>query len=939
MTVTKYAAQAMLMSLLVGCGGGENSTGDDTTDQGKSGGKGNPVTTPNKAPLISAAMLKSSVPGADTVVLGNTLTLEYTYSDAEGDADAGPVEIRWMSSDKADGNYQVIAAADKRQYLITKADSGKFIKAAFKPSASKGTTPGVEFSTAAVEVSNAAPTITSAQIRNTKANAVAIHAGHTLALSYQFADLEGDADGGLQQIRWMISDTAGGVFQPIANASGESYQVVKENSGKFIKAAFKPSASAGTTPGAEFVTAAVAVVNSGPVVTSAAIRNSLSDAPAIMFGHTLTLDYQYSDAEGDASAGAKEIRWMRSDSAADGFEIIAGADTEQYTVGTGDLNKYIRVAFKASASTGTKFSAEYTTASVNVPDNKTPVAADVVIKQQYSLNPSKTIEVGDIVQAQYSYSDSDGDSERNSTYSWYINNDDGSRTELGSQRELTVPFAARGKALNLAVTPHARQGIPQGETQNTSLQLPALEEILFTAKNAAGELLLYKTDGSAESITELKNLQGAEISQPLKLKEGVWVFMYRLTAASDNELWVSNGTAAGTVRLQNPDNNFTGVRGLALVNDQAMFSARGNKGQELWSISWRQVPGEDSERAHFVMYDVVAGNLNSDPANMVYAPPLNAVFFTAIAYNDEGTSRGRELHILDFDEQTGARMVKDIRHTLGVDHTGSVPLHMTWFKDRLYFSAWDGSDATNGGTGRTLWTSDGTANGTVSVLDLDVGKHSYPAGFTAAADDLYFISNNNGNTASGRIWVTRGTEETTQKFREDLHGEASFVTAFPANGSVIYRATPTSSHPPVYWQLKTRNSAAVSLNVTSFDDSKHPVDQPFIKNNRLIYANYTSDRNYHLSETVFTGNDDDLRNTRTIGSIKNISESDLPKDLVEVNGRILFSAWGGQFKDRELYYIDPGVSTKPVLLKEFVAGENGSDPKLKLPATLSIGEL
>ena len=60
---------------------------------------------------------------------------------------------------------------------------------------------------------------------------------------------------------------------------------------------------------------------------------------------------------------------------------------------------------------------------------------------------------------------------------------------------------------------------------------------------------------------------------------------------------------------------------------------------------------------------------------------------------------------------------------------------MTSFKGKLFFTAWTPE------FGGELWTSDGTAAGTVIVTDLAIGEGSNPRFLNVFKDHLYFSTN------------------------------------------------------------------------------------------------------------------------------------------------------------------------------------------------------
>jgi ELWxxDGT repeat protein/autotransporter-associated beta strand protein len=75
----------------------------------------------------------------------------------------------------------------------------------------------------------------------------------------------------------------------------------------------------------------------------------------------------------------------------------------------------------------------------------------------------------------------------------------------------------------------------------------------------------------------------------------------------------------------------------------------------------------------------------------------------------------------------------------------------------LYFSA----SSTSDGTERELWTSDGTAVGTVRVMDINPGGGSSPEQFSVVAGDLYFVADDGLAGSPGDVvhgaepWILR----------------------------------------------------------------------------------------------------------------------------------------------------------------------------------------
>ena len=90
----------------------------------------------------------------------------------------------------------------------------------------------------------------------------------------------------------------------------------------------------------------------------------------------------------------------------------------------------------------------------------------------------------------------------------------------------------------------------------------------------------------------------------------------------------------------------------------------------------------------------------------------------------------------------------------------SVPLGMTEYKHRVYFSADDGVH------GIELWVTDGTEEGTQLFADINPGAtRSAPQNFKVAGGLLFFVTivpDDPHFTVQTQLWATDGTTEGTQ---------------------------------------------------------------------------------------------------------------------------------------------------------------------------------
>ena len=173
-----------------------------------------------------------------------------------------------------------------------------------------------------------------------------------------------------------------------------------------------------------------------------------------------------------------------------------------------------------------------------------------------------------------------------------------------------------------------------------------------------------------------------------------------------NELWETDGTAAGTKLLKDlyPGILSSNPSNLTRIGDKVYFQAYAyRKGVELWVT-------DGTAAGTKMVADIYSGFGSSRPS--WFAPLGDKVVFSAYQ-----SGKGYELWITD-GTATGTTLVKDIY----AGSFSSSPEDLTVYNGKVYFSAYDGTRT--GGHGRELWVTDGTAAGTVLVKDIESGAGS-----------------------------------------------------------------------------------------------------------------------------------------------------------------------------------------------------------------------
>src|SRR6266851_1483413 len=205
-----------------------------------------------------------------------------------------------------------------------------------------------------------------------------------------------------------------------------------------------------------------------------------------------------------------------------------------------------------------------------------------------------------------------------------------------------------------------------------------------------------------------------------------------------DELWVTDGTAAGTALLDDiiPGSGGSGPAYITVLgNGKAVFAANdGTHGTELWVT-------DGTAAGTVLLDDIYPGSSPSYPRYIIAIGNGKALFEA-----NDGT-HGRELWVTD-GTAAGTALVDDINPGA----VGSVPRYITSLGNgKAVFRANDGTH------GYELWVTDGTAAGTALVDDINPGGGgSSPRDITVLGNGKALFSATDG-THGYELWVTDGT--------------------------------------------------------------------------------------------------------------------------------------------------------------------------------------
>jgi ELWxxDGT repeat protein len=346
--------------------------------------------------------------------------------------------------------------------------------------------------------------------------------------------------------------------------------------------------------------------------------------------------------------------------------------------------------------------------------------------------------------------------------------------------------------------------------------------MFFAADDGAHGFELWKSDGTAAGTALVKDINpgpGSSFNGYVGndfAELGGALFFKADDEAHGTELWKTDGTAAGTVLVEdiNPGTtqyqwgtsvNSSSPGGFTLFNGALFFSAyTEDHGGELWKT-------DGTPAGTALVADVETGWSNNP---YPYSFPLSSspgdltVMGETLFFSAGSPYSGRELWRSD-GTTAGTVLVADINPGVypGYFAYGSDPGYLTAVNGILFFSADDGGEP-----GRELWRSDGTTAGTALVKDIYPGwgvdpntgeaipNASNPAGLTTVNGLLYFSAQADTGT---ELWQSDGTVAGTALVADINPGSASAAPGgLTAVNGTLYFSADDGAHGTELWALE-----------------------------------------------------------------------------------------------------------------------------------------
>ncbi|WP_158502392.1 ELWxxDGT repeat protein [Vitiosangium sp. GDMCC 1.1324] len=378
-------------------------------------------------------------------------------------------------------------------------------------------------------------------------------------------------------------------------------------------------------------------------------------------------------------------------------------------------------------------------------------------------------------------------------------------TPLGSKLFFVVSDEAHGRELWVSdgttggthlvkdITPGA------GDSNPNSLRVVGSTLLFFTSTLATPttpeHTELWKSDGTEAGTVRVKDL-GADTSVGNALLVVNDTLYFNFTEpAHGSELWKTDGTDAGTQLVKDinpgPDSSFPFE--LRAVGSDVFFTAtEPAHGNELWRSDGTSAGTE-------LIADVTPG----PDSNFirVLEPIGNCLYFST---SDPSTRRARLYKLKDATGDAHVKLVTTLPNPFSQPNVDGTILQSVVANGKLYFElAFFGFGPAP--VDSQLWVSDGTSSGT-KLLHRPLSLNDEFGSTMFALDDRVLFSGFDSAT-SLELWVTNGTVKDTRLLQDIAPGpNASYPRSFTRVGSKVFFVANDAVHGNELWVLPLLNS-------------------------------------------------------------------------------------------------------------------------------------
>jgi RHS repeat-associated protein len=421
---------------------------------------------------------------------------------------------------------------------------------------------------------------------------------------------------------------------------------------------------------------------------------------------------------------------------------------------------------------------------------------------------------------------------------------------------------------------------------------------------------LFKSDGTTAGTTQVLRADGSPVivTSPYSIADlGGGVVLFAATDATGGaELWRTDGTQAGTVRVAdvNPGSAGSSPASFVTIGSTLFFTADdGTTGVELWK--------SDGTPAGTVRVgDIRSGAAGSAP---FWLTPMNGKLYFAA---NDGTA-GNELWVYDPKSSGGPTQLKDVWSGAG---NGLVA--QTWNARMVVANGTLFFFGTTQSNGQELWKSDGTTAGTTMVRDLVVGGGSSTYSWqnlTAAGSNVYFTAHN--GSSGFEVFRSDGTSAGTVLVADVRAGAASSEpNNLRAAGSRLFFTADDGASGVELWSVPITGTGASRVeDINNGTKPSNPNNLRRVGNDLFFWAD-----NGTIGQQVYTSDGTDA-GTKILKQLTSANYGQAGSAVLDMgDGSFLFRAFelSGYY---ELYRSD-GTAAGTARVKDIWSGTGSSDP-------------
>ncbi|MEA2604425.1 MAG: hypothetical protein QOF89_5417 [Acidobacteriota bacterium] len=414
----------------------------------------------------------------------------------------------------------------------------------------------------------------------------------------------------------------------------------------------------------------------------------------------------------------------------------------------------------------------------------------------------------------------------------------------GSQFGMWSSDGTRQGTFPLSADPSRPLGLCLGPFENPAF----VGGVIFVSASQpqGGPCKLWRTDGTQAGTREVGG------ASPRQLTAAGQQVFFVSSSQQGESLWVSDGTAAGTRQIQGLNSE---PRLLSALGSKLLFTAPAGNRYELW-VSDGTAPGT-RQITHLGVFEF-SGSAIEIGGIVYFAAGLNL-------WRSDGTEAGtRNMTVSGFaypglsspvklgdrllfvasDGSTGRRLWTSRgtpETTAPIPCLGQCPrldfdVRFTVVDHQAFFAATDDLH------GSELWSTDGTGAGTHLAQDVCNGScFGHPEGFKLAGKSLFFVAFEGGSKS---IWKTDGAASGAVRlapfFEGNLFDGDDFFVA-QAGGRFFFNAGSSGGTPLQLWTSDGTPEGSEALTVLGEGDGSDPSSFAAL-GDRLLFAACTGFR-------------------------------------------------------------------------------------------------